>query len=161
MLPGGKIWKSASGAALVEFSVALPLLLLLGFGAFEFANALYGRHVIATGLRDGARYLARVDNPNSASDQEKAKQIAVFGQVGGTTQRLDWWGTDDVSVTVTPISNPRDPVTGARPYRGGEAIYIVRLSTAATYPGFEFVAAAGLSPGLSINAYHEERSIGD
>lgn len=161
MVPGGKIWKSASGAALVEFSVALPVLLLLGFGAFEFGNALYGRHVIATGLRDGARYLARVGDPNAASDQEKAKQIAVFGQVGGTAKRLAWWSADNVSVTVTPLANPRDPVTGARPYRGGDPIYIVRLSTAATYPGFEFVAAAGLSPGLSINAYHEERAIGE
>jgi hypothetical protein len=161
MLASSKLWRNASGAALVEFSVVLPVLLLLGFGAFEFSNALYGRHVIATGLRDGARYLARVEDPTSASAQANAKQIAVFGQIGGTTRRLAWWGSDDVTVTVTPLANPKDPETGTRPYRGRDPLYIVRLSTAATYPGFQFVGAAGLTPGLTVNVYHEERSIGE
>lgn len=161
MLASSKVWRNASGAALVEFSVVLPVLLLLGFGAFEFANALYGRHVIATGLRDGARYLARVEDPTSASAQDKAKQIAVFGQIGGTAKRLAWWGSGDVTVTVTPLANPRDPATGARRYRGRDPLYIVRLSTAATYPGFQFIRAAGLTPGLTVNVYHEERSIGE
>jgi Flp pilus assembly protein TadG len=101
-----------SGAALIEFTIVAPLLLLVGLGIFEFGNVLYGHHLVNTGVHDAARYLARVDDPTASA--ASAKQLAVYGQIGGSAKRVSWWGTGDVSVSLSSIPNPIDEVTGAR-----------------------------------------------
>jgi Flp pilus assembly protein TadG len=151
--------RSQYGAALVEFTAVVPFLVFLGLGAFEFGNALYGHHVITTGLRDASRYLARLDDPSAS--ETAAKQLAVYGAIGGTTKRVSWWSVGDVSVSLATIANPVDPSTGARTYRGPDPIRVVRVGTAATYPGLGLFAVLGLGPTLTISTYHEERVIGD
>jgi hypothetical protein len=148
-----------NGAALVEFTVVLPFLVFLGLGAFEFGNALYGSHVIATGLRDAARYLARFDDLTAA--ETAAKQLAVYGEIGGATKRVSWWNVGDITVSLATIANPVNPDTGARAYRGPDPIRVVRVATSTTYPGLGFFAVLGLGPTLAINTFHEERVIGD
>jgi hypothetical protein len=51
------IIKSASqkGAALVEFAIVLPILLVLVFGIIEFGFLLYNKAVITNASREGAR----------------------------------------------------------------------------------------------------------
>lgn len=141
------------GAAIVEFTMVLPFLLVLGLGAFEFANALYGYHVITTGLRDAARFLARQDDPLSV--QADGKQLAVYGEIGGTTKRVSWWDVGDVSVNLIEHDNT------IRAYRGPDTIYVVRVATSTTYPGLGLFEVIGLGPTLTINTFHEERVIGD
>jgi Flp pilus assembly protein TadG len=51
---------STSGAALVEFAVSLPLMLILVFGAFESQRLLWSYQAAVAGVRDAARYVARV-----------------------------------------------------------------------------------------------------
>jgi Flp pilus assembly protein TadG len=155
------LWADRRGASLVEFTVVMPFLVLLGFGTFEYGSALYGHHMVSTGLRDAARYLARVDDPTVTTEQDKAKQLAVYGQIGGSAKRVSWWNTGDVSVSTSTIANPINSSTGYRTYRGPDPIRVVRVSTSATYPGFGLFAVIGLGPTLPINLYHEERSIGD
>jgi Flp pilus assembly protein TadG len=139
--------------------VVLPFLLFLAAGTFEFGNALYGHHVITTGLRDAARYSARVDDPTTV--EIAAKQLAVYGEIGGTNKRLPWWDVGNVSVTLSSIPNPVDPVTGARTWRGPDPIRIVRVATTATYPGLGLLTLLGLGPTLTISTFHEERVIHD
>src|SRR5919198_6006884 len=122
-----KLSNDRQGAALVEFTVVLPFLLVLGFGVFEFGNLLYGYHLINTGIEDAARYLSRVDDPNAKAAQ--AKELAVYGQIGGSSKRVAWWNVGDITVAVTPIANPVDPGTGTRTYRGPDPIQVVRVST--------------------------------
>lgn len=55
--------KEEDGASLVEFAVALPLLLLLVLGIIEFGFALAQSNEIRHGAREGARYAA-VSRPN-------------------------------------------------------------------------------------------------
>jgi len=148
-----------SGAALIEFTLVAPLLLLVGLGIFEFGNVLYGHHLVNTGVHDAARYLARVDDPTAS--EAAAKQLAVYGQIGGSAKRVSWWGTGDVSVSLTSIPNPIDVVTGARAYRGPDPIRTVRVSTTATYPGLGFLAYLGLGSALTFSLYHEERVISE
>ena len=106
----------------------MPFLLALGVGTFEYGSALYGHHMVTTGLRDAARYLARVDDPTSSTEQDKAKQLAVFGQIGGSTKRVSWWTVGDVNVSTSAIANPINASTGYRTYRGPDPIRIVRSS---------------------------------
>lgn len=44
------------GAAVVEFAIVVPLLLLLLFGMVEFSLLLYNKHIITNASREGARY---------------------------------------------------------------------------------------------------------
>jgi Flp pilus assembly protein TadG len=152
-----KLSNDRQGAALVEFTVVLPFLLVLGFGVFEFGNLLYGYHLINTGIEDAARYLSRVDDPNAKAAQ--AKELAVYGQIGGSSKRVAWWNVGDITVAVTPIANPVDPGTGTRTYRGPDPIQVVRVSTTATYPGLGFLSFLGFGSGISFSAFHELRVI--
>lgn len=48
------------GAALVEFALSLPLILILAFGAFEAQRLLWGYQAAVAAVRDATRYVARV-----------------------------------------------------------------------------------------------------
>lgn len=50
----GKI-NNQNGAALVEFAIVLPLLLILVFGVIEFGVMFYDKAVITNASREGAR----------------------------------------------------------------------------------------------------------
>ncbi len=52
-----------SGAALIEFALVLPILVLLVFGCFEIGRALLVRQALDGAVRAGARSLARVPDP--------------------------------------------------------------------------------------------------
>lgn len=51
--------KSQQGIAVVEFTIALPLLLFLLFSGAEVGRLLYQYNTLAKATEDGARYLAR------------------------------------------------------------------------------------------------------
>lgn len=147
------------GTSLLETALVLPFLLLLGLGIFEFGNLLYNYHLISTGVRDAARYLTRFDNP--ASRETEAIELAVTGSIGGGTPRVSWWSTSDVSVSYALIPNDPDPITGQRPYRGGDTITIVRVSTDVPYGGLGFLDYLGLGSTINFSLSHEERQIGE
>lgn len=46
---------SEKGAAIVEFALIVPLLLLLIFGMIEFGILLYNQHMLTNASREGAR----------------------------------------------------------------------------------------------------------
>lgn len=52
-----------SGAAIIEFALLLPILILLVFGCFELGRALLVRQAMEGAVRAGARSLARVPDP--------------------------------------------------------------------------------------------------
>lgn len=51
--------KKSNGAALVELSIILPLLLLLVFGVFEFGRAIRTKNIITNMSREGANLASR------------------------------------------------------------------------------------------------------
>lgn len=51
-------WKDEEGAVLVEFAIALPILLLIVWCIVDFARAYYTINSLATAVREGARYAA-------------------------------------------------------------------------------------------------------
>ena len=55
--------RDTDGSALVESAVLLPMLFVLLFGVYEFSWFFYQQHVASIGIRDAARYLARVKEP--------------------------------------------------------------------------------------------------
>ena len=99
---------SRSGVAAAEMVLMTPLLLVLMMGAFEVGNYFYSEHVVATAVRDGARYASRLPftyypcggaiNPTSA--ESNIKNITMNGAISGGNQRLANWNNVN-SVTVT------------------------------------------------------------
>jgi hypothetical protein len=151
------------GSALIEGAIVVPVLCVLLFGVYEFSWFFYQQHLISTGLRDAARYLARLPapcNPTSFTwyiDQASAKNLATSGSIGGGATRVKGWTAANVRLDCTPIDNPRP--SGLSVFRGGSVIYVVTASTRFTDPALGFFGFLGLkSPSISVS--HSERVIG-
>ncbi len=163
-----RIGRDEEGAALVEAAVLLPFLTLLLFGAFEFSKIFYDRHLVETGLRDAARYLARTDDPLAAANRLQARRIAVFGTADGSgSPRVSWWTPAELAagdctgfcVLLTETAN-LDPLTGAKRFRGGDAVRSVEVRAFLDHPGLGTFALLGIR-GLRMRIAHQERVIGE
>ena len=102
-------WKSERGAALVEFAITVPLLVLIVWGAIDFARAYYTSNSLASAVREGARYAVVFPNPGANADSIKAKVKRSFNAFGGDTIL-------DAAISVydssqVPAGSPRGKVT--------------------------------------------------
>jgi Flp pilus assembly protein TadG len=64
------------GAALVEFAIVVPLLLLLVVGISEFSYAYYHLNMLNKSVQDGARYF---------SDPQRARNGDIYGAIDVST----------------------------------------------------------------------------
>jgi len=104
--------RDEKGAAMVEFGLILPLLIMLLFGAIEFGLLMYNKQVITNASREGARagIVARTPRMTTAEIQQVVNDYAAdflvtFGSATAPTTTVDnSSGTsfgDDLQVTVT------------------------------------------------------------
>ena len=145
-----------SGAAIVEMAVVLPALFAVGLGVLEFSNLFYNYHLLANGVRDGARYAA--GRPQGCCD-DIVKNIAMTGEISGGTYRVSWWNDPSAETTVsyTTFTNVDD--VGNPILRGGANIVTVTVSADVPYASLGFLGYFGLNePKLHVS--HEERLIG-
>ena len=150
---------------MVELSVMLPMLVALGLGIGEFGRALQHHHALNKGMRDAARYLARVpvDCPSgsstgsvtNASDVGIAKNLALNGEPSVGTARVSYW-TNPASITVQVSCF--DNSAGA--YRGRAAIPRVTVSASVPYQDLGFLAVLGL-PTRTFTVSHQQMHIGE
>jgi Flp pilus assembly protein TadG len=151
--------RDAEGVAAIEAALALPFIVALAAGLFELGSLFYNFELIQTGVRDAARYLARVADP--ATSETTARNLALRGTVDGTgSVRITGWRATDIQITYKTIPNPVDETTGRRLYRGRDPLVVVRVSTAFDHAGVSLLRAAGLGP-LRVTAAHEERYVGE
>jgi Flp pilus assembly protein TadG len=61
--------KHEEGAAVVEFALVLPLLLMILFGIIEFGLVLYNQEVITNASREGARFGIVIGDPRPSTGQ--------------------------------------------------------------------------------------------
>jgi hypothetical protein len=156
--------RDTDGSALVESAVLLPLLFVLLFGVYEFSWFFYQQHVASIGIRDAARYLARVKEPcNEGSpswplEQAFARNLASTGSVQGRIPRLNGWTPQMVVLRCTAIANPAGS-TGLGAFRGREVIYVITASSRFVDQSLGFFAFLRLNiPVISVS--HSERAIG-
>jgi Flp pilus assembly protein TadG len=145
------------GVAALEAALAFPFLVLMTAGLFEFGSLFYNYELIQTGVRDAARYLARVADPHAS--ETAARNLATRGSVDTSgALRVRWWQAGDVQITYRAIANPVDATTGRRLYRGGDPLTVVRVSTSLDYTGIGLLTKVGLGP-VPLTAAHEERYV--
>jgi hypothetical protein len=162
--PGNALARNDDGSALIEGAIVVPVLCVLLFGVYEFSWFFYQQHLISTGLRDAARYIARLPAPCSSAsfnwpiDQASARNLATTGSISGGAARVKGWTAATVRLDCTPIDNPIG-ASGLRDFRGGPMIYVVTASTRFTDPALGFFGFLGLkTPAISVS--HSERVIG-
>jgi Flp pilus assembly protein TadG len=149
----------SDGSALLEATVLTPVLFILLFGVYEFSWYFYRQHVISTGVRDAARYLARtsVDNPCvSSANQTIAKNIAT---TANGSARVAGWTTSNVAIACTPISKFVCGADTPCALNSGPDVYIVTVSTSYTPSTLGFFEFFGFdAPSIAVS--HQERAIG-
>lgn len=111
----GKI-NNQNGAAMVEFAIVLPLLLILIFGMIEFSIMLYDKAMLTNATREGARLGILYNSPDRITEQQITDTIDVYLQnnlisLGGAST----WETT-VPGTCTAAGAPLT-VTVTYPYR--------------------------------------------
>lgn len=145
------------GAALIEMTAVLPVLLAIGLGVIEFGNAIYSKHLITNGVRDGARYAA--GRPADCACDADIKDIAMKGAVGTGTYRVSWWDDPATEASVTYSTVTNDDGSGNKLYRGPNPIPIVTVTATASYEQLGFLAFFGLN-APTLNVSHQERVYG-
>ena len=74
-------WRSESGAELIEFAIAFPLLMLLTAGILDFGMMLRTYEVVVNASREGAR-VGILPDYNCAHDPIKARTDQFFTASG-------------------------------------------------------------------------------
>jgi Flp pilus assembly protein TadG len=169
MQSGKRHWRQfgsdRSGAALLELTVVLPVVMAIGFGAIEFGNLIYKDHLLWNGVRDGARYYAGLsyDPSNTtvtANHETDAKNIAVTGVTSGGTARVAGWTTSQVTISYATVANGPTSCGAQKCYRGADTITMVTVSTSYPYQSVGFMGFLGLG-STNLTATHQERIIGN
>jgi hypothetical protein len=156
--------RDEDGSALIEGAIAIPVLCVLLFGIYEFSWFFYQQHLISTGLRDAARYAARLpaacnsSSPDWLVVQALAKNLATTGSIQGGVARVTGWTSAAVRLDCSGIENPIE-AGGLSGYRGGPVIYVMTASTRFRESTLGLFGFLGL-PAPTISVSHSERVIG-
>ncbi|MBT2333886.1 pilus assembly protein [Variovorax paradoxus] len=129
-----------AGAALVEFALILPLLLILTFITTEFSRALYQYNTLAKSVRDAARYLS-TQSPGTKIDE--SKNLVVYGSLANTGSPLAFGLARD------QIKTPEWKLKGANPVINTVTISIAGCATSPP-PCYKFVPLMNSAFGLNF-----------
>ena len=155
------------GAALVEFTVLMPLLFALMAGFIEFGMAMQRHHLVQKSLRDSTRYLAQVPGFDSTTPIDAtpcnntptgqaliAKNLAIYGNIGGTgTPKIVGWGYDGVCVI--------GPTSRSVTYNGVTTeVLVVQMTAQAPYNDVGFLSILGFT-GITLGGSHEQAYLGN
>ena len=128
--------KDQHGAAAAEMALILPLAMVLLFAAFEGAYYIICEHQVVTGVRNAARYAARLDFSQYAcpaatfsGSTATIRNLARTGQLTGGTSRVQGWVDGDITVTVTCLASQQGIYTAVGNYAPK-----VRVSSRFNYP---------------------------
>jgi hypothetical protein len=153
-----RLRRDDEGTAFVEGAIIVPVLFMLLLGVFEFSRLIYQQHLVSTGIRDAAHYIARSQHPDDAMIQRDAKNLAITGDFEGAPPRVGGWRVSDIHIAFASIANPT-AADGLTRFRGGPTIRVVTVSTVFTVPSLGFFEVLGLKPP-TFSVSHQERVIG-
>jgi len=106
-----KMMKKSDGAAVVELAIILPLLLLLGFGVFEYSRSILTKNIIVNMSREGANLAARTqETPQTIMTAIASTADSLNMGANGMIYLTEVTGVDDGTGTntVNPIVQEQD-----------------------------------------------------
>ena len=111
MMRVGSLVLGERGAAAAELALCLPMVMALMFGSFEAGNYMLTEHKVIKGVRDGARYAARLPfasydcTSGTVTDADVEEDIIAVTRTGragtGGAVRVSGWDAAEVSVSVS------------------------------------------------------------
>lgn len=157
--------KRSLGAAMLEFAIVLPLLMILFFGIVELGRALYQQNTLYKAVNTGARYLARV-NDAVVVDQDEGTCTAGTGWGNGMDRAVELIIQGDGNEPLLPNLN-EDGITVLLSARtmvmSGEdkTVCVITIQAQADFAGTfgETIPFTNIGP-FAIRAETEERYIG-
>jgi Flp pilus assembly protein TadG len=159
-----RLARDQDGSAFLEGAIIVPVLLVFVLGVYEFSWFFYQQHLVSTGLRDAARYLARMSTTCAAATPgwtiavANAGRLATTGSLVGDAQRVKGWTNATMKFDCRGTIYAVGP-TGTSTYRGGSEIYVITVSTRFVDPSLGFLGFLGLRAPI-ISLAHSERMIG-
>jgi Flp pilus assembly protein TadG len=136
-----RIFASSEGAAaLVEFAIVLPILLLIVFGIVDFGRALYTANNLTSAVREGARLASTQISPDPTVAASKtavtnavtAYTVAIEAGAPAPTVNETFSGAPPnmQSITVQITAYPFTPIT---PLAGMIGLGTITMSPSATF----------------------------
>ncbi len=156
-----------NGAALIEFTVLMPLLFALLAGFIEFGLAIQNHQLVQKSLRDSTRYLAQVPGFDATTPVDAtpcnaaptgqaliAKNLAIYGNIGGTgTSKISGWGYDGICVI--------GPTSRSVTFNGVTTeVLVVQMTAQAPYNDVGFLSILGIT-GITLGGSHEQAYLGN
>lgn len=162
-----RFFRCTKGAAAAEMALVLPFLLLLLFGSVEVGNIFLSEHVIQKGVRDAARYAARLPLEDlttggcsvttDTTTKDAIKRVARTGDPESSTERLWFWTSNDtVDVNVACAVGAYSTGGVYADFPGGSPVVTVTASVPYT-PLFNFLP---LASGLTLNSMSQAAVFG-
>lgn len=132
----------------------LPLLILLMFGGLEAAHYFYVEHQVVKGVRDGARYAARLPF-GSVLDDTIIKNVTRTGVIAGGTPRVRNWENDNIEVSFGCAA----ATNLAGIYKTLNCPRVVTVSTTFAYTSL-FGALTGFDVNVNVHASQQAAVMG-
>jgi hypothetical protein len=143
------------GQAIIELAVALPLLILLLMGVYDFSRALHAQSIITNMSREGANLIARA-NMNLSGDEPTDFQN-VLDLVGKTAQPLDMVHHGMMYIYKVERINNRNTITDELAWNRSAA-----SPKPSRNPSARNLGGITLSPGQTaygVEVYYQYRSL--
>jgi Flp pilus assembly protein TadG len=115
--------RTRRGQALVEFALALPIILAVMFGAVEFGTALYDKAVLTNASREGARAGVVATNPRKTD-----AQIDAVVQAYVANNMINFKGPMSTTTAVSPT-----PASARTPGTPGTCALTCNVTVTVTY----------------------------
>jgi TadE-like protein len=147
---GRRFWRREDGAALVEFAISLPLILILAFLSVESMRLFWSYQAAIAGVRDATRYLARI---------APADLCTAGGQVTGYSSQLEAIVETTIGgaalfpagVTVTSLTPSHICVTSLGLRQAAVPVATVSADVSITMPFSQILRVIGVTPSATIN----------
>lgn len=164
------LWRSNRASAAVEMVLVLPILLLLLFGSVEIGNYFMSEHAVQKGVRDAARYAARLPldevtdgtcNLGEAEVQDQIRRVARTGDpdADGSDPRLGMWDSDDTVTLNLACPTGAYAETGVYTDFPFGAVNITVAAAVPYQPLFDFLPFLD-DDGLLLNAQSQSAVFG-
>lgn len=151
-----KLHSDDDGAALLEFTLLAPIMILLMCGLGEFGLALRQCHIMDKGARDAGRYLSR--QPIGACAASSAWAAAT-----ATAQNLVLYGSETGATLLLPDLANATVTFGCTTTPSGSALRhggVVTVTVSAPAQDTGLYALLGLA-APTITVAHQEAVVGD
>ncbi len=150
-------WRHQEGAALVEFAISLPLILILAFLSVESMRLFWSYQAAIAGVRDATRYLARI---------APADICTSGGSVTGYATRLENIVENTISgaalftagVTVTSLTATHTCVTSLALRQASVPVATVSANVSITMPFSQILRVIGVTSAATINTTVREQA---